>query len=172
MVKKFIIILSIVFICCLSFFVFNYLKDNHLENIIDLEENIDSEIDIDSDENIQAEYVIITDYRTLTLQNDGGSHYNIYYEIDNGVVKKLEDYYVGFKGYKYKRKIIYEKKLSNDLENKLIELMDLLIQKEDLNDTNNYSSYVIKKSDVEKEIFSENSISQIENILSEIDKFK
>ena len=43
---------------------------------------------------------IVTDSRFTTLLNDGGSNYNIYYEIDlnNGVVKKYEDHYIVFDG--------------------------------------------------------------------------
>ena len=53
-----------------------------------------------------SKYVITTDMKLLTMRDDGGTHYNIYYEIDlqKSTVKKCEDYYEGLDGYVYKGK--------------------------------------------------------------------
>ena len=78
----------------------------------------------------QTQYVVTTDKKFRTMQNDGGSHYNEYYEIDfqSNIVKKCEDNYKGFEGYIYEGKIIYTKTLSKqeslDLKNLLDEVLD------------------------------------------------
>ena len=50
-----------------------------------------------------------------TMQDDGGSHTSQYYIIDfkDKVATKYEDCYVGFKGYRYQRKLLYSKSLNN-----------------------------------------------------------
>ncbi|MBQ9072366.1 MAG: hypothetical protein IJY25_04345 [Bacilli bacterium] len=117
------------------------------------------------------EYIIVTDYKYKTMLNDGGSHHNIYYEISGNVVKKYEDYYIGFKGYEYQGKLIYEKEISNKIKKELISLIEQLLLKEDLNETNNYSPFVIKSLDQEKNIFNEESIKSLKEILKKIDSF-
>ena len=83
---------------------------------------------------------------------------------------KYEDKYVGFKGYKYKDKIIYEKIINNSINSKLKTIIEDLIAKEDINDKNNYSPYVIEFDDIKKEIYNSESIDLLENILTLIDK--
>ncbi len=128
--------------------------------------------DIYDFENYQ--YTIITDSQYKTLQNDGGSNYNVYYEInfENNVIKKYEDHYIGFKGYEYQGKLIYEKSINENTVNDLkVLLIDLLV-KEDINDTKNYSPYTIKSNNIEKEIYNEKSIKSLKKLLNKIDSIK
>ena len=113
------------------------------------------------------EYIIITDARFKTLLNDGGTHYNIYYKINNNIVQKYEDYYIGFKGYKYKEKLIYEKKINNKIKKEFIKLINVLMNKDDNN--SNYSYYEIKVNKTQKIISNKESIDLIEDIINKID---
>jgi len=121
----------------------------------------------------KGKYIIITDSRYNTLQNDGGSHSDIYYEIDlnKNEVKKFEDLYIGFKGYEYQGKLIYNKSINSSIAMNLGDLLDNLISKEDINDTNNYSPFVIKQGDIEKDIYSQNSIELLKEQLQQIDNY-
>ena len=59
-------------------------------------------------------YIITTNMKWMTMQNDGGSNTNTYYQIDfnkNKIIKCV-DKYVGFEGYEYKGKILYSKEIS------------------------------------------------------------
>jgi len=83
----------------------------------------------------------------MTMQNDGGSHTNIYYEIDleNGTVKQLQDQYKGFEGYVYKGKINYSKNLTADEIKGLHTLFDEVIaNKDEINEENDldYNYYI------------------------------
>ena len=77
----------------------------------------------------ENKYIVTTDTKYKTVRDDGGSHTNIYYQIDldNNSVIKCEDVYVGFKGYEHEGKIIATKELSNDEENELVSLFDKII---------------------------------------------
>jgi len=117
-------------------------------------------------------YTIITDEHLLTLQNDGGSHHNIYYVIDFNTknIKKYEDYYVGFKGYEYKDKLIYEKTLNNDKALNFKKVLDEILNTEDTNLDKNYNYFVIKDENEEIKIYNKENINKIKNILIEIDE--
>lgn len=116
-------------------------------------------------------YKIITDFQYKTLQNDGGSHINVYYQVnlEKNKIIKYEDKYVGFKGYEYEEKIIYEKIINNSMNLKLKTIIEDLITKEDINDKNNYSPYVIEFDNNKKEIYNNESIKSLENIFNKID---
>lgn len=51
----------------------------------------------------------------MAAMSDGGIYYNVRYNVDltNKKVIKVQDYYKGLEGYKYKNRIIFEKKLSD-----------------------------------------------------------
>ena len=121
-----------------------------------------------------TKYTIITDYKYLTMMNDGGSNTNIYYEIDinKKEVKKLEDRYKGFEGYLYQGKEIYNKKISKELNKELEKIIKELINKEDKNDTKNYSPFQINYNKKEKTIYNLESINKLRNILTKIDEYK
>lgn len=117
-------------------------------------------------------YIITTDTRLMTMKTDGGSNYNIYYKLDkeNNTIKKLEDHYIGFKGYEYKEKLIYEKTLEQQKTNELVDLLDELIEKEDIKTENNHQSYKIELNKKEKYIYNKDSINELKNILKRIDE--
>lgn len=117
-------------------------------------------------------YTIITDTQFHTLENDGGSHTNIYYVVDfqTKIISKYEDRYIGFKGYEYKDKLIYEKELSKDKAKELNLLIDEILSKDDINTDNNYNYYIIKDKTKEYKIFNTSNISKLKKILIEIDE--
>lgn len=116
-------------------------------------------------------YKIITDSQYKTLQNDGGSNINVYYQInlEKNKIIKYEDKYVGFTGYEYKGKIIYEKNINNSMSLKIKTIIEDLITKNDINDKNNYTPYVIEFDNNKKEIYNSESIKSLENIFNTID---
>ena len=118
-------------------------------------------------------YTVTTNYTYETTLNDGGSNYNIYYKIDinNGIVKKFEDHYIGFQGYEYKDKLVYDKSVSKKVLMKLANLLDELVSKEDVNDSKNYSPYVIECGDIEKSIYNKKSINRLELMFKKIDDY-
>lgn len=124
------------------------------------------------DDDISYEYKIITDSKYKTLQNDGGSHINIYYKINfsTKTITKYEDSYIGFEGYEYKDKIIYKKNIDINTNKRIKLLINNLIKKEDINDKNSYSSYIVEFNGNSKEIYNSNSIKSLEDILKMIDK--
>jgi len=142
-------------------------QSNILDSIIYNDERLlKNKMDISSDY-----YTIITDSKYRTMQNDGGSNFNVYYEIDlnSNVVKKFEDHYIGFKGYEYKQKLIYKKNIDNDISSEMDTLLFSLLSNEDVNDTNNYSPYIIKFDSEDKSIYNENSIKSLKFLLNKID---
>ena len=117
-------------------------------------------------------YTIVTDEQFVTLQNDGGTHHNIYYIVDFNTkgIKKYEDYYIGFKGYEYKDKLIYEKKLDDDKATKLNKIIAVILSNEDINQNNNYNYYIIKDKNEEIKIYNKNNINELKKILISIDE--
>lgn len=124
------------------------------------------------DDDISYEYKIITDSKYKTLLNDGGSHINIYYKINfsTKTITKYEDSYIGLEGYEYKGKIIYKKNIDINTNKRIKLLINNLIKKEDINDKNSYSPYIVELNGNSKEIYNSNSIKSLEDILEMIDK--
>ena len=116
--KKILIIISILIIIAIIIMLIIYNKKNSEEY---------SNFTLDSD----SKYILTTNAKIFTMQDDGGSHINDYYQIDfdNNQVTKCEDKYVGFKGYKYKGKILYTRNLNEDEINELKFLIDEVITK-------------------------------------------
>lgn len=85
------------------------------------------------DLNTNNKYLITTGSKSLTMLSDGGSNYNRYYEIDldKNSIRKLEDHYIGFKGYEYIGKIIYNKTINNDDAIRLKSLLDKVFSNTD-----------------------------------------
>ena len=106
-----------------------------------------------------------------TMQDDGGSHTSQYYIIDfkDKVATKYEDCYVGFKGYKYQRKLLYSKSLNNSE----IESLKRLIEKVEENkhkkmnlEESNYLYYSLYLQDGEEVDFNDyDIIYEMEEIL-------
>ena len=157
--KKILIIISILIIIAIIIMLIIYNKKNSEEY---------SNFTLDSD----SKYILTTNAKIFTMQDDGGSHINDYYQIDfdNNQVTKCEDKYVGFKGYKYKGKILYTRNLNEDEINELKLLIDEVITKKDDEQnitTSNYNYYTLSTKDYEEiRIYDESIINKFESILS------
>lgn len=157
--KKILIIISILVIIAIIIMLIIYNKKNSEEY---------SNFTLDSD----SKYILTTNTKIFTMQKDGGSHMNDYYQIDfdNNQVTKCEDKYVGFKGYKYKGKILYTRNLNEDEINELKLLIDEVITKKDDEQnitTSNYNYYTLSTKDYEEiRIYDESIINKFESILS------
>ncbi len=155
--KKILIIISILVIVAIIIALLIYNKKNEYSNFI-----------LDSD----SKYILTTNTKILTMQNDGGSHMNNYYQIDfdNNQIIKCQDKYVGFKGYEYKGKIIYTKKLNEKEKSEIKSLIDEIIAKKDeeqVQSTSNFNYYTISTIDDEEiRIYDEFIINKFESILS------
>ncbi len=104
------------------------------------------------------------------MQDDGGSHTNIYYQIDvdNSQVIKCEDKYVGFKGYEYEGKILYKKTLNETELKDLTILINNMIEKKDEEKDFSINNYELSTIDYEKIIVSDESlIDEFENLVKE-----
>ena len=117
-------------------------------------------------------YIITTNMTYLTMQNDGGSNTNTYYKFNKETnnIKKYQDHYVGFKGYEYKEKLLYEKIIEQELKEELVNLLDNLISNEDIKPEKYYGPYKIENNKNEKLIYNEESIKKLEEILKKIDE--
>ena len=157
--KRILIIISILIIIAIIIMLIIYNKKNSEEY---------SNFTLDSD----SKYILTTNAKIFTMQDDGGSHINDYYQIDfdNNQVTKCEDKYVGFKGYKYKGKIIYTRNINEDERKELKFLIDEVITKKDdgqNTSTSNYNYYTLSTKDYEDiSIYDETIINKFESILS------
>ena len=126
--RNIIIIISSVIIVCIILLIF-YI------NIL----NGHSSFNLDN----QNKYIVKTDSRYTTLQNDGGTHSDIYYEIDfdKKIVEKRADYYKGFEGNKYKRKLLNSKELSNEESRNLQNFLESILSDESLQRADEELSY-------------------------------
>lgn len=96
--------------------------------------------------NSSSKYIVTTSSKFLTVEDNGSSNTNIYYQIDleDKKVIKCEDKYVGFEGYKYKGKIIYSKNLDEDTTKNLKDLIENIIETKDKEkDLSNYNYYTL-----------------------------
>ena len=158
------IFLTILILLVILIFVFFYYK---LFSYNKYEGNIDSyEFILDNND----KYLVTTDTKYMTMQNDGGSHINVYYEIDlkNNVSNKYEDNYKGFQVYIYKHKLISSKKLNNIDVTKLKELFNNIVENRNNNndDTLNYNYYTISTIDYENlKIYNQTIIDDFLNIV-------
>lgn len=124
------------------------------------------------DKNNDINYTIITNSRWLTMLNDGGSHTNIYYEIDlenQNVNKVTESYHANLGGEPKTNKSSDSFKIDRKLKKELQETLDDIFQKKDINENNNYDFYVLKKDDEEKEIYNEDTINTLEELIAKIE---
>lgn len=118
-----------------------------------------------------SKYILTTNAKILTMQDDGGSYMNDYYQIDfdNNQVTKCQDKYVGFNGYEYKEKILYTKELNENELNELKSLIDETIEKKDDDQDTSISNYYYTLSDKdygEIRIYDESIINKLESLLS------
>lgn len=142
------------------------LKSEHNNSKIDLENytfKLDNEL----------KYKVQTDLKYMTMLNDGGSHINEYYEIDlinNVVSKKRENYSANIGDTpSMNTKIIYTKKIQENISKEIKYIMQNLINKNDINDSKNYHSFSIKTNSIDKIIYNKESINTIKELLKKID---
>lgn len=172
----FLIILLIILIT--GFFIYKSNKDKQLPSeVLTTSEN--DLIDINNyafELDSQNKYTIITDFRWMTMQNDGGSNTNIYYQIDldNNIISKvLEDYKANLGGSpKEEKNVIYIKKIDTNIQEEAKSLLNEIITKEDINETNNYEFFTISSLNTKKDIYNVNTIKNINQFLSKIDELK
>ena len=119
-------------------------------------------------------YTITTDLRWKTMQNDGGSHSSIYYQIDldNNIISKVqEDYHANLGGtHSQQKNVIYIKKIDTNIQSEVKSLLNEIITKEDINETHNYNFFTIKSLDAEKYIYNVNTIESINSLWEKIDE--
>lgn len=157
MSKNRIVILFIVLIIIISFIIFYKLIETNKEEI-----NLDN----------SNKYIIITDFRWKTMLNDGGSHTNIYYEIDldkNNVNKVTESYLANLGGKPKTSKNSIFIKIDSRLSKELSRTLNNIFQTNDINDANNYDFYTIKKQNEEKNIYNEDTIHTIQKLIDKIE---
>ena len=130
----------------------------------------DFKFELDSDNKFE----IVTDFRWMTMQNDGGSNTSIYYQIDldNSIVKKVQ------KGYKANlagipetsKNIIYTKIIDEDIHKEIKELLKVVMIKEDTNEDSNFKFFTISSLNYEKNIYNTETIKSIKILLEKIDE--
>lgn len=157
--KLFIIPISIVLIVLILIFLGNYFL------------NSQNKFKLDSDN----KYQIITDVRYKTMRNDGGSHTDIYYEIDldsSTVTKIKDDYYanIGSKS-KIEKNILYTKEIDSNMKKQVKSLIDEVTKKEYSRDENRYNYYTILGLNLKKDIYNSDTIIKIEGVLQKLDKY-
>lgn len=134
----------------------------------------DKELGIDNFTlNTQNKYIVKTNTRWLTMQNDGGSHTDIYYQIDldNNTISKITKHYqANLSGLPITTKNIdYTKTIDSNIKEQIKSLLEETLTKEDINETNNYNFYTILNLEIEKNIHNQNTIHQLNQILTTID---
>lgn len=125
------------------------------------------------EQQLTDKYIIETDMKYKTMQNDGGSYNSIYYEIDfnkNQIIKISESYHANLTGTPTTdTKTIYTKTIDAKTKQRLNSLIINIMEKEDINNTENYTPYVVKHNEEEKLIYNEDTIKEIKGLLNEID---
>ena len=160
------LLLAIIVIVVMVCFIYKLYKDKQ-SKISEL-----NNFELDS----KNKYTIITDLRWNTMQNDGGSHSSLYYQIDldNNIISKVqEDYHANLGGTSSKQKsVIYIKKIDTNIQVEVKSLVDEIITKEDINETHNYNFFTISSLNTEKDIYNINTIENINVLLKKIDELK
>lgn len=118
----------------------------------------------------EDKYIVTTNTAIMTAISDGGTHYDVRYNVDlkNKKVIKVEDYYKGLEGYKYKNRIKFEKRLNDEEIEQIKELFNEL--KENSFEKENKVSGFYKLEHMKDEtikIYSDDIINKIEDLLGE-----
>lgn len=118
-------------------------------------------------------YIVTTNMRFLTMQNDGGSHSNLYYQIDldeNKVTKVIESYKANLMGTpEFSKNEIYTKTINAELADEIKNVLNDTLTKEDINEPVNYSFFTIEALNNEKYIYNQETINTLNNLLNKID---
>lgn len=119
-----------------------------------------------------TKYVIITDSRWKTMLNDGGSNTNVFYEIyleNNSVTKITESYHANLGSTPKTDKKSITIKIDNELSKELYATLSKMFQSDDINNSNNYSFYTIEKQNEQKNIYNEDNIKILKELISKIE---
>ena len=165
-----------------------YLEDSIVQENIIIKSDSSTSVDKqDSDKSIDPnnynfkldsknKYIVTTDYRWLTMMNDGGSNTNIYYQIDldNNIVSQISEVYkANLSGTSNKTKnVSYTKKINNSISQEIKSLLNEVLSSEDKNEPKNYNSFVIETLNVEKDIYNTNTIKSLKELLKKIDELE
>lgn len=118
-------------------------------------------------------YEIVTDHKWMTMQDDGGSHTSIYYQVDlanNKITKITKVYKANLGGTpETNQKIDYTKVIDIDITQQMKDLLNEVMSKEDTNETNNFKFFTISSFNYEKYIYNIDTIKDIEMLLEKID---
>jgi len=130
--------------------VIGYLKFSKNNDYIYKEEKNIEEFIIDN----ENKYLIRTNDQFMTMQNEGGSHVDTYYEIDlakKASIKK-QDRYKGFEGWVYQGKVLNKKVLTDKEISDLKEIFDNIIANKDskVEDKLDFSYYTLSTKDYEE----------------------
>lgn len=121
----------------------------------------------------ENKYKIQTTMKWLTMQNDGGSHTDVYYNLDfdANLITKVSETYKANLGGESETTIneLYTKTLDEETKNELKTLLVDLIEKEDDNEEGNFVFVVIYNLENKKTIYNVDSIERINTILEKID---
>lgn len=148
---------------------FNFTVENISSKSVDTV-NQEQKTTVELDES--NKYIITTDFRWKTMMNDGGSNTNIYYEIDldnNSVNKITESYHANLGGTPKTDKELITIKIDNKLSKELSTTLNEIFQSKDINNTNNYNFYTIEKQNEEKNIYNEDNIKILKELINKIE---
>ena len=140
-----------------------YKKNNNITNNDDIDFELDNEY----------KYRITTNLWNRTLRNDGGSFDSEYYNIDlksKTVIKIYEKYEANLDtgNPKTTKTVTYNKKISNELNEELKELID---SSESDYIENKYDQYLIEGYNYKVTVYNDNPIKKIEDLLKKIDNY-
>lgn len=118
-------------------------------------------------------YEVHTDTKWLTMQNDGGSHTDVYYCFDLDkrlVIKVSESYHANLGGTpETTTEVLYEKTLDFVFVETLSPFFEHFLTYEDVSGEGNYNTFTIKTSNSERDISNTDMIEEIKGMLSTID---
>ena len=124
----------------------------------------------------EKKYKITTDSKYLTVRNDGGSHLNVYYNIDldKRIYEKVNEVYKANLGGKPETTIlsVYKKYINKELNNEIENLIYNLKENDDINDNNNDMPYKIENLYLNKTIYNKQSILKLKDVLDKVDKYQ
>lgn len=157
--KKKILIFAIVILLILVVIIIGMLKNKTKDTYTQSDFVLDNE----------NKYIVTTNTKWISMQWDGGSHTNIYYEIDlnEKTIVEYADKYVGFKGYEYERKIVSTKKINDVQKNELKSILnDAIKNGTDKVEEINFNFYVISSFGNEDiKIYDKDTINNIKAIV-------
>lgn len=130
------------------------------------------DFDLDTDN----KYILHTDERFLSMQNDGGSHTDLYFEIDldnNKITKVIDDYKVETIDSKMKMNKtstkVYVKDIDSNFSKELKTFLDSLNTEIDESGESTYEYYTIEGRSFAKNISSTTTIDKIKSMIERID---